>query len=70
MLGIDLPVIIDATHIMGAEAAAVTVLCMLEKANAIRSPCAHHRRLTPMARNDVSSLQSILMALANRGIVS
>ncbi|MGY9037437.1 MAG: plasmid replication protein RepC [Rhodobacterales bacterium] len=70
MLGIDQPVMVDAKHIMGAEAAAVTVLCMLEKASAIRSPGAYLRRLTQMARDGVFSLQPMLMALANREIVS
>ncbi|MGJ8590109.1 MAG: plasmid replication protein RepC [Yoonia sp.] len=70
MLGIDQPVIIDAKRIMGREAAAITVLCMLEKANAIRSPGAYLRRLTQMARDGVFSLQPMLMALVNREIVS
>ena len=70
MLSIDQPVMIDAKRIMGAEAAAVTVLCMLEKAHAIRSPGAYLRRLTQMARDGVFSLQPMLMALANREIVS
>jgi replication initiation protein RepC len=70
MLGIDQPVIIDAKRIMGRKAAAITVLCMLEKANTIRSPGAYLRRLTQMARGGVFSLQPMLMALANREIVS
>ena len=70
MLGIDQPVMIDAKRIMGREAAAITVLCMLEKANAIRSPGAYLRRLTQMARDGVFSLKPMLMALTNRGIVS
>ncbi|WP_244148455.1 plasmid replication protein RepC [Sulfitobacter litoralis] len=70
MLGIDQPVMIEAKRIMGAEAAAVTVLCMLEKANAIRSPGAYLRRLTQMAHDGAFTLQPMLMALANRQIVS
>jgi replication initiation protein RepC len=70
MLGIDRPVMIDAKRIMGGQAAAVTVLCMFEKASAIRSPGAYLRRLTQMARQGVFSLQPMLMALANREIVS
>lgn len=70
MLGIDQPVMIDAKRIMGREAAAVTILCMLEKANAIRSPGAYLRRLTQMARDGAFSLKPMLMALANREIVS
>lgn len=66
MLGIDQPVMIDAKRIMGGQAAAVTVLCMLEKASIIRSPGAYLRRLTQMARQGVFSLQPMLMALANR----
>tara|TARA_R110002072_G_scaffold142133_1_gene287523 strand:+ start:69 stop:329 length:261 start_codon:yes stop_codon:yes gene_type:complete len=70
MLGIDQPVMIDAKRIMGGQAAAVTVLCMLEKAGTIRSPGAYLRRLTQMARQGMFSLQPMLMALANREIVS
>ncbi len=70
MLGIDQPVIIDAKRIMGREATAVTVLCMLEKANAIRSPGAYLRRLTQMARDGAFSLKPMVLALANREIVS
>ena len=70
MLGIDQPVMIDAKRIMGTEAAAITVLCMLEKASAIRSPGAYLRRLTQMARDGEFSLKPMLMALANREIVS
>ena len=70
MLGIDQPVMIDAKRIMGREAAAITVLCMLEKANAIRSPGAYLRRLTQMARDGAFSLKPMVMALANREIVS
>ena len=70
MLGIDQPVMIDAKRIMGREAAAVTVLCMLEKANAIRSPGAYLRRLTQMARDGAFSLKPMVMALTNREIVS
>ncbi|WP_448329098.1 replication initiation protein RepC [Sulfitobacter sp. M13] len=43
---------------------------MLEKANSIRSPGAYLRRLTQMERAGVFSLQPMLMALANREIVS
>jgi replication initiation protein RepC len=70
MLGIDHPVMIDAKRIMGREAASVTILCMLEKAQAIRSPGAYLRRLTQMAREGAFSLKPMLMALANREIVS
>ena len=70
MLGIDQPVMIDAKRIMGREAAAITVLCMLEKASAIRSPGAYLRRLTQMARDGAFSLKPMVMALANREIVS
>ena len=70
MLGIDQPVMIDAKRIMGREAAAITVLCMLEKATAIRSPGAYLRRLTQMANDGAFSLKPMVMALANREIVS
>lgn len=70
MLGIDQPVMIDAKRIMGREAAAITILCMLEKANAIRSPGAYLRRLTQMARDGAFSLKPMVMALANREVVS
>ena len=55
---------------MGGQAAAVTVLCILEKASTIRSPGAYLRRLTQMSRDGVFSLKPMLMALANREIVS
>ena len=55
---------------MGAEAEAVIILRVLEKANTIRSPGAYLRRLTQMAHEGVFSLQPMLMALANRKIVS
>jgi replication initiation protein RepC len=70
MLGIDQPVMIDAKRIMGGQAAAVTVLCMLEKANAIRSPGAYLRRLTQMASDGTFSLEPMVAALSNREIVS
>jgi replication initiation protein RepC len=70
MLGIAHPVMIDAKRIMGGQAAAVTVLCILEKASTIRSPGAYLRRLTQMSRDGVFSLKPMLMALANREIVS
>ena len=70
MLGIDQPVMIDAKRIMGREAAAITVLCLLEKANAIRSPGAYLRRLTQMAKDGAFSLKPMVVALANREIVS
>ena len=61
---------IDVKRSMGGEAEAVTILRVFEKANAIRSPGAYLRRLTQMGRDGVFSLQSMLMALANREIVS
>ena len=70
MLGIDQPVIIDAKRVMGREAAAITILCMLEKAAVIHSPGAYLRRLTQMARDGAFSLKPMVMALANSEIVS
>ena len=66
MLGIDLPVLNEAKRDMGAESAAITVLCLLEKAAAIRSPGAYLRRLTQMARDGAFSLNPMLSALTNR----
>lgn len=66
MLGIDQPVLIEAKRNMGAESAAVTVLCLLEKAATIRSPGAYLRRLTQMARDGRFSLLPMLAALDNR----
>ena len=66
MLGIDPPVLNEAKRDMGAESAAVTVLCLLEKAATIRSPGAYLRRLTQMARNGAFSLGPMVSALANR----
>ncbi len=70
MLGIDQPVMIEAKRSMGGESAAVTVLCILEKAQSIRSPGAYLRRLTQMAKNGAFSLNPMMMALKNRDIVS
>jgi replication initiation protein RepC len=67
MLGIDQPVLIEAKRNMGAESAAVTVLCLLEKAATIRSPGAYLRRLTQMACEGRFTLGPMLMALRNRG---
>ncbi|MFG6560591.1 plasmid replication protein RepC [Sulfitobacter sp. 1A15299] len=66
MLGIDPPVLNEAKRDMGAESAAVTILCLLEKAATIRSPGAYLRRLTQMARNGAFSLGPMVSALANR----
>ena len=66
MLGIDPPVLNEAKRDMGPESAAVTVLCLLEKAATIRSPGAYLRRLTQMARNGAFSLGPMVSALANR----
>ena len=66
MLGIDLPVLNEAKRDMGAESAAITVLCLLEKATTIRSPGAYLRRLTQMARDGALSLHPMLSALTNR----
>ncbi|UOA21012.1 plasmid replication protein RepC-8 (plasmid) [Sulfitobacter indolifex] len=66
MLGIDLPVLNEAKRDMGAESAAITVLCLLEKAATIRSPGAYLRRLTQMARDGAFSLNPMLSALTNR----
>lgn len=70
MLGIDHHVMIDAKRIMGREAAAITVLCMLYKASAIRSPGAYLLRLTQMTRDGAFSLKPMVMALENWEIVS
>ena len=51
---------------MGAESAAVTVLCLLEKAATIRSPGAYLRRLTQMSRNGSFSLNPMVAALVNQ----
>ena len=66
MLGIDPPVLNEAKRDMGAESAAVTVLCLLEKAATIRSPGAYLRRLTQMARNGAFSLNPMVAALVNQ----
>ena len=70
MLGIEQPVMIEAKRTMGGESAAVTVLCILEKAQSIRSPGAYLRRLTQMAKNGAFSLNPMVAALKNRVIVS
>jgi len=66
MLGIDPPVLNEAKRDMGAESAAVTVLCLLEKAATIRSPGAYLRRLTQMARDGAFSLNPMVAALVNQ----
>ena len=55
---------------MGGEAEALTILRLLEKANTIRSSGAYRRWLIKMSRDGVFSLRTMLMALANRKIVS
>jgi len=66
MLGIDRPVLFEAKRDMGVESAAVTVICLLEKAATIRSPGAYLRRLTQMAREGRFSLGPMLTALRNQ----
>jgi len=66
MLGIDQPVLLEAKRDMGVESAAVTVICLLEKAATIRSPGAYLRRLTQMAREGRFSLGPMLTALRNQ----
>ncbi len=70
MLGIDQPVLHEAKRQIGLESAAVTVLCLLERATVIRSPGAYLRRLTQMARIGRFRLQPMLAALNNRQIVN
>ena len=61
MLGIDQSCSIDAKRTMGGEAEAVIILRVLEKANAIS---------TSSSADTNGALQPMLMALANREIVS
>ena len=67
MLGIDRPLLGQARRIMGHEAAATSVLCILEKAATIRSPGAYLRALTQRAERGAFSL-SALVAGAGAGV--
>ncbi|MBY6005183.1 replication initiator RepC [Salipiger bermudensis] len=66
MLGIDPPVLHEAQRIMGAERAAATVLCLLERASEIRKPGAYLRRLTQVARKGSFSVSAMLAAAGRR----
>jgi replication initiation protein RepC len=68
MLGIDQSRQPKRKMCIGPETA--TISCVLQKATAIRSQRAYLGRLTQIARQEVFSLQPMLMALANREIVS
>lgn len=63
MLGIDQPVLAQAKHIMGSNVAAISLLCILERATEIRSPGAYLRRLTQKAAMDGFSVVPMLSAL-------
>ncbi|WP_092427340.1 plasmid replication protein RepC [Alloyangia pacifica] len=67
MMGIEPPVLHEAQRIMGAERAAATLLCLLERHEDIRKPGAYLRRLTQIARNGAFSVTSMLSALSRRG---
>ena len=63
MIGIETPVYWQAQRAMGREAAAATVLCMLERLPQIRNPGGYLRRLSQRAENGVFNLAPMLQAL-------
>lgn len=63
MLGIDQPVLAQAKQYMGATSAAISLLCILERASEIRSPGAYLRRLTQKASSGAFSVLPMLSAL-------
>ncbi len=73
MLGIDPPVLNEARRNMGADAAALAVICMLERSAVIRRPGAYLRRLSQKAAMGEFSITPMLNALIageKRAIVS
>lgn len=63
MLGIDQPVMAQAKQLMGASTAAVSLLCILERASEIRCPGAYLRRLAQKAAMGGFSVVPMLSAL-------
>jgi replication initiation protein RepC len=63
MLGITPSAYQQACDVMGQENAAVSVACMLERANMINSPGGYLRDLTGRAQRGAFSLGPMLMAL-------
>lgn len=63
MIGIDQPVIHQAKQAMGAQTAAVVILCILEKFPKIKSPGAYLRQLSKMAEQRMFSVLPMLNAL-------
>ncbi|WP_082645712.1 plasmid replication protein RepC [Phaeobacter sp. CECT 5382] len=66
MLGIDQPVLSQAKQHMGPLEAAISVLCILQRASEIRSPGAYLRRLAQKASAGGFSVRPMLLALKNR----
>lgn len=66
MIGIERAVLHDAQRSMGAEGAAVTVLCLVERISEIGNPGGYLRRLTQLARTGAYRADSALNALLNR----
>lgn len=70
MLGIDRPVLIEAQRSMGSDAAALAVICMLERPAKVRSPGAYLRRLSQKAtvgRFSILPMVKALVASRNAG---
>lgn len=67
MLGIDRAVWHDACRTMGAEAASVTLACMVQRARHIHRPGAYLRRLTMKAAEGTFSPLPMVMALLRAG---
>lgn len=66
MLGIEQPVYAEAKQRMGYLPAALSVLCILERADAIRSPGAYLRKLSQKALSGGFTVMPMLHALQNR----
>ncbi|MEC3862812.1 plasmid replication protein RepC [Mesobacterium sp. TK19101] len=69
MMGIDRPVYEDAQRRLGVEAAAITILCMLERITTIRNPGAYLRGLVQRAASGRFNLGSMVRGVA-RGRLS
>lgn len=65
MLGVSPSAYQDACDVMGAENAAATMACILERANFINSPGAYLRDLTRRTERGEFSLGPMIMALLN-----
>ena len=67
MIGISPSAWEDALRVMGPETAAVTVCCLVERVEEIKSPGGYLRHLTREAEGGTYSVARLVMAQLNRG---